>query len=164
MHGGRAHPVELIRSMCHGLGLVDNNEMIFLSKLVQPSSRISNLERKEEEESIYRVKGIYLWVVTLVLYLFACSGGGVEALSRHTTDVTFSWLPSCARKGWPDVSALATTLAVTVRPHGIPCLINLVGIFKRNAMLLYSDLYMIKPLSDGLWIFIFCMLMIISSR
>jgi len=75
--------------MCHGLGLVDINEMIFLSKLVQPSSRISNLERKEEEEFIYRVKGIYLRVVTLVLCLFACLGGGVEALSRHTTDVTF---------------------------------------------------------------------------
>ena len=64
----------LCTTECHGLRPVDNNELIFLFKLVWSSTGISNLERKEEKESIYRKKGLLSMgdVVALVLSLFAC--------------------------------------------------------------------------------------------
>lgn len=44
--------VACLDSCCHGLGLVDIDEITFLSKLVYPSMRILNLGKKEKRKSI----------------------------------------------------------------------------------------------------------------
>lgn len=43
--------VACLDSCCHGLGLVDIDEITFLSKLVYPSMRILNLGKKEKRKS-----------------------------------------------------------------------------------------------------------------